>query len=123
MLFFALQKIAMDHLFTRALFTQLQTSIGDHYPNILQLLGAFTLLYAMFRYKALLAVILIATFTVYTGSFVWSQCVHGCVSCLFQKLVEQGICVEITAKTAGIEHTYFHCDTRVASTDALAELR
>jgi len=82
-------------------------------------------MYAMYRYKALLAVILISCFTMYTGSFVWSHCVHGCVSCFFEKLVEQGICVEVNAKSAGIEHKYFQCDIRVASTDtsALAELR
>ena len=79
--------------------------------------------FLMIRYKLLLIVVLLTALMVYSAAFAFHTCLYGCVECFFMKLVEQGVCVEIIAKSGGLENAYYQCDiSKAVVSNALTEL-
>ena len=116
---------SMDTPFSKALFKQVQQHLIQHHDNILQLVGLCTLLVAVIRYKVLLVVVLFTAFSLYTAAYVFDLCVSGgCVECFFEKMVAEGVCVEIKARSGVVENTYYQCDirTNTVGTTGLVEL-
>ena len=90
-----------------------------NYEFYLQIVGAVSLFVLVLKFRKLLFTLAFGAILSALLSFTFEKCVYGCIHCVFERLVEQGICLEIRAKSGFSEHVYYQCDLSIISSDAI----
>ena len=101
------------HLFFDLWATYIQNIAIEHHEHIFQIVGILSIVYSLFKYRHYIAFWLLVATTITILVFVFDKCVYGCVECMFEKLILEGVCVEVSMRSGGIEATYYQCDPRL----------
>ena len=90
--------------------------VSNNIHSILETLGVvFVLLLLVVHFKKFIFVVVAVT-VVSSMAFAYSSCVHGCVQCMFDKLINDGVCMVTTMSLGGQSKTVYYCDLDLITT-------
>jgi len=88
---------------------------------VLQVLGVLWVVVSMYKYRHYLLFWAIVVGLLMVLVFVFEKSVYGCVECVFEKLISDGTCVEITVRNNNQLATYYQCDpSRIKASESTA---
>lgn len=101
----------MFDLFADQLVSSTVDFVQNNYHIILEILGGiFLVLLIAFHFRQLF---FLAVLCVVLAGFAvtFNACTYGCVDCIFQKLINDGVCFEVVVRNReNLLTSYYHCD-------------